>query len=465
MDRAEATTSQQEGGLRRDLSGRQVGMIAIGGAIGTGLFLGSGLAINMAGPAVIIAYVLAAFAALGLAYAMCEMIVVHPEAGGFGAVAHRYLGSFAGFVQRWIYWFAQVVNIGSEVVAAGLYMQFWYPQLPLWIPVVGFSVIMLAVNAAAVKFFGEFEYWFAMIKVVTIIVFIALGFTYIFFGLPGQEATGFGALTEYDGFLPNGVGAVWLAMTVVTFSYLGTEAIALTASESRDPRRDVPRAARGLVLRLGLFYVLGMLAVVSIVPWNQVSTEEDVMQSPFVRLFDTVGIPAAAGVMNFVILSAALSAMNTNLYITSRMTYSLAKDGFAPRWFTVLSANGTPRRALLISALGLGLAAAVAVGSPDTAFPMLLGIALFGALVTWLIILASHLAFRRTRTAQGLPDSPVRLPGAPVTTVLAMLFVAAVLLTTPFTEQFSVAWQAGVPFLLLVCLAYVLVMRSRSRRS
>nr|WP_258718617.1 amino acid permease [Saccharopolyspora gloriosae] len=465
MDQADGTgpDGSTSGGLRRDLSGRQVGMIAIGGAIGTGLFLGSGLAINIAGPAVIIAYAVAAFAALALAYALAEMIVVHPEAGGFGPIAQRYLGGLAGFVQRWIYWAAQVVNIGSEVVAAGLYVQFWYPQLPLWLPVVVFSVVMLAINASAVKFFGEFEYWFALIKVVTIVVFVLLGITYIVFGLPGRPATGVDALTAHDGFLPNGIGAVWLALTVVTFSYLGTEAIAVTASESRDPRRDVPRAARNMVLRLGLFYVLGMLVVVSILPWNQVSTEEDVTQSPFVALFATAGIPAAAGIMNFVVLTAALSAMNTNLYVTARMTYSLAVDGYAPKWFAGLSKHGAPQRALVLSAGGLVLAAGISVFAESTAFPLLLGLALFGALITWLIIFASHLAFRRHRAEQGLPASPVRLRGAPVTTLLAMLFIAAVLLTTPFTEQFNTAWKAGVPFLLLLCLAYYLLRRRAAR--
>lgn len=460
MDQVE----ESEPELRRDLSGRQVGMIAIGGAIGTGLFLGSGLAISIAGPAVIIAYVVAAFAALALAYALAEMIVVHPEAGGFGAIAHRYLGGLAGFVQRWIYWAAQVVNIGSEVVAAGLYVQFWYPQVPLWMPVVAFSVIMLLVNAAAVRYFGEFEYWFAMIKVVTIVVFILLGITYIVVGLPGREATGVDALTAHGGFLPNGVGAVWLALTVVTFSYLGTEAVSVTASESRNPSRDVPRAARGMVVRLALFYVLGMLVIVSILPWTQVSTGDDVTQSPFVRLFALAGVPAAAGVMNFVVLTAALSAMNTNLYVTARMTYSLARDGYAPRWFAGVSRNGTPRRALLLSAGGLVLAVVVSVFAPKTAFPLLLGLALFGALLTWLIIFASQLAFRRRRRAQGLPSSPVRLPGAPVTTVLAMAFTAAVLLTTPFTEQFNTAWKAGVPFLVLLVIAYFVVRRRASRR-
>ncbi len=431
-------------------------MIAIGGAIGTGLFLGSGLAISIAGPAVIIAYAVAAFAALTLAYALAEMIVVHPEAGGFGAVIQRYLGGLAGFVSRWIYWAAQVVNIGSEVIAAGLYLQFWYPQLPLWMPVVGFSVLMLAINVAAVRFFGEFEYWFAMIKVVTIVVFVVLGVVYIVFGLPGQQPVGVGALTEHGGFLPNGIGAVWLALTVVTFSYLGTEAVSMTAAESRNPGRDVPRAARRMVLRLGLFYVLGMLVVVSILPWNQASSSGEITESPFVRL---VSLPAAAGIMNFVVLTAALSAMNTNLYLTARMTHSLALDGYAPKWFAEVSANGVPRRALVLSAVGLALAASLSVVAEDTAFPMLLGLALFGALVVWLMIFASQLAFRRRRALEGLPPSPVQLPGAPVTTLLAMLFVAAVLLTTPFTEQFNTAWKAGVPFLLILCAAYYIIRR------
>lgn len=453
----------EPGGLRRELSGRQVTMLAVGGAIGTGLFLGSGLAISLAGPAVIIAYLVAALAALALAYALAEMVVVHPEAGGFGPIAQRYLGGLAGFVQRWIYWAAQVVNIGSDVVAAGLYMRFWYPELPLWLPVAVFSVLLLAVNAAAVRYFGEFEYWFAMVKVVTIVAFILIGLVGIFFGLPGQEPAGFSALTEHGGFLPNGVGAVWLALSVVTFSYLGTEAVAVAAAESRDPGRDVPRAARGMVVRLALFYVLGMLVVVAILPWNQVSTEEDVLQSPFVRLFAMAGIPAAAGIMNFVVLTAALSAMNTNLYVTSRMTYSLASDGYAPRWFARVSKNGSPRRALGLSAVGLVLAVIVSAVSPEQAFPLMVGLALFGALITWLLIFASQLAFRRQRKARGFPSSPVRLPGAPVTTVLAMSFLVAVLATTPFTEEFGTAWQAGIPFLGLLCVAYYVVRWRRVR--
>lgn len=297
------TSEETEDGLRRDLSGRQVGMIALGGAIGTGLFLGSGLAINHAGPAVLIAYVAAAFVALALAYALAEMVVVRPEAGGFGPISQRYLGGLASFVQRWLYWSAQVVNLGSEVVAAGIYVKFWYPGLPLWLPVVVFAAVMLAVNAAAVRFFGEFEYWFAMVKVVTIVVFVLLGLTYLVVGLPGHPAIGFSVLAR-DGLVPRGVGAVWTSLTAVTFSYLGTEIVAMTAAESRDPRRDVPRAARNMALRLALFYVLAVFVLVSILPWHSVSGG-GIAQSPFVRLFSLAGIPAAAGIMNAVVLTAA----------------------------------------------------------------------------------------------------------------------------------------------------------------
>ena len=445
-------------GLRRDLSGRQVSMIALGGAIGTGLFLGSGLAISIAGPAAVLTYAVAALAALALAYALAEMLVVHPEAGGFGAITHRYLGGLPSFVQRWMYWATQTVNIGSEVVAAGLYVRFWYPELPLWLPVVVFSLVVLAVNAAAVRLFGEFEYWFAMIKVVTIVVFVLLGLTYLVLGLPGRPALGVGTLTGHGGFAPNGLGAVWMALTAATFSYLGTEAVAITAAESRDPVRDLPRAARTTVLRLGLFYVLAVFVVAAILPWDSLGGE-DVSQSPFVRLFALAGVPAAAAIMNVVVLTAALSAMNTSVYVTSRMALSLARDGFAPRWFAGISPGGTPRRALLLSAAGMALATAVSATSPEDAFPLLLGMALFGGLLTWLIVFASHIAFRRRRAAEGLPPSPVRLRGSPVTPGLAMVFLVAVLLTMPFTEQFATAWAAGVPFLLVLCLAYLLVRR------
>lgn len=458
LEREPEQAADGESGLRRDLSSRQISMIALGGVIGTGLFLGSGLAIGIGGPSVIIAYIGAGAIALALTYALAEMVSTHPEAGGFGAIAQRYLGPLAGFVQRWIYWAAQVVNLGSEAVATGLYVRYWFPQLPLWVPVLAFSVLMLGINLAAVRLFGETEYWFAMIKVITIVVFILLGVAYAFVGLPEHDAVGLGHLTDDGGFFPNGPGSLWLALTVVTFSYLGTEAVAVTAAESKQPRRTVPKAARSMVLRLVVFYVLATAVVVTVVPWRTAAgADETVRQSPFVSVFATAGIPIAAAVMNFVVLTAALSAMNTNLYVTSRIAHSLARDGFAPRALTRTSKHGVPAPALGLSAVGLLIACAVSFVDADNAFPLLLGLALFGALVTWLLIFASHIAFRRANSER----APVRLAGAPFTTVIPAIVLLGVLVTTAFTDQFGTAWKAGVPVLVLLLLAYPLVKRRK----
>lgn len=450
----------EETGLRRDLSARQVSMIALGGVIGTGLFLGSGLAIGLGGPAVIIAFVCAGLVALALTYALAEMVSTHPAAGGFGAIAQRYLGPMAGFVQRWIYWAAQVVNLGSEAVATGLYVRYWFPQLPLWVPVVAFSVLMVGINAIAVRLFGETEYWFAMIKVATIVVFILLGLVLIFVGLPERPAVGLGNFTGNGGFFPNGVGSLWLALTVVTFSFLGTEVVAVTAAESRQPRRTVPRAARSMVVRLIVFYVLATAVVIAVVPWQQAAgTGDSVRQSPFVTVFSGAGVPIAAAVMNFVVLTAALSAMNTNLYVTSRMVHSLATDGFAPRAFARVGRNGVPLRALGFSTGGLVIASVVSFVDEEHAFALLLGLALFGAVVTWILIFATHIAFRRANTEQ----APVRLWGAPFTTMIPAVVLLAVLVTTAFTPQFDTAWKAGVPVLVVLVLAYSVLRRRRRR--
>ncbi|PZG21143.1 amino acid permease [Nonomuraea aridisoli] len=440
-------------------------MIGLGGAIGTGLFLGSSLAISQAGPATILAYVICAGVALVIGWSLAEMVVVHPEAGAFGAIAHRYLGPWAGFVVRWTYWTIQVIAIGGEVIAAGIYVQFWWPSLPLWLPVIVFSAVVLAVNAVAVKLFGEVEYWFAMIKVVAIVVFILLGVLLITVGLPGAESTGTANLTAHDGFLPNGVNGLFLAMVFVLFSYIGTEAVSVTAAESENPVRDIPRAARRMVTRLALFYVLAISVVLTVVPWTTTAQGGEVTESPFVRVFAAAGIPAAATVMNFVVLTAALSSANTNLYLTTRMLHSLAANRYAPAWTGRLSASGVPRNALALSALGLALAAGVSAASESEAYLALFGVSVFGALVVWFLILLTHHAFRRSRAAQGLPASPVRLWGAPVTSSVVMVFLAAVLVSTLFIDSLRPAWWAGVPFFVILSVAYVVASRRAAARS
>ena len=443
-----------QGELSRQLQSRQLAMIGIGGAIGTGLFLGSTLAISNAGPATIVAYILCGLVALVIAWALAEMVVVHPEAGAFGSIAHRYLGPWAGFVVRWTYWAGQVIAVGGEVIAAGIYLQYWWPQLPLWLPVVLFSAVILVVNALTVSFFGTLEYWFSMIKVTAIAVFVVLGFVLIFFGLPGKAATGFGNLTSHGGFLPNGIGGLGLAMVFALFSYIGTEVVSVTAAESKDPAKDIPRAARKMVLRVGFFYVLAVIVIVSIVPWTVAAQGGTLDSSPFVKVFAAANIPAAAGIMNFVVITAALSSANTNLYVTTRMMHSLALHRLAPAWTGRLTATGVPRNALALSAIGMAIAAILSAQSNSQAYLVIFGISIFAAIIVWILIMLSHFAFRYRRRRLGLPESPVRLMGAPVTSGLTTLFLVAVLVSTFFVPGLDPAWEFGIPFFVLLLLVY-----------
>ncbi|GAA5115533.1 amino acid permease [Pseudonocardia adelaidensis] len=445
----------ESGGLRRELGTRQLTMIGIGGAIGTGLFLGSTFAVSQAGPGVVVAYTLCGLVALVIAWALAEMVVVHPTAGAFGSIAHAYLGAGTGFVLRWTYWAMQAIAIGGEMIAAGIYVQFWWPDLPLWLPVLVFSLVVLAVNSFAVKAFGETEYWLAMIKVSAICIFILLGVVLIVVGLPGRPATGVENLYAEGGFLPNGLPGLALAMVFVLFSYIGTEVVSVTAAESANPTRDVPRAARAMVLRLALFYILAVLVMVTVVPWTVTAEGGDLTASPFVTVFASAGIPAAAAIMNFVVLTAALSSANTNLYLTTRMLHSLAQHRLAPAWAGRLSSAGVPRAALALSAVGMLVATVLSWNQDSGAYLALFGISIFAALVVWILILVTHTAFRVRRRRLELPASPVRLWGAPVTPALVVVFLAGVLLSTTRIEGLDTAWQAGVPFFAVLVLVYL----------
>jgi len=443
---------ERERGLQRQLTRRHMTMIAMGGAIGTGLFLGSGMAVAEAGPSVIISYVLGAGLSLIMMYALAEMAVVHPTAGSFGVYAEIYLNPWAGFVVRYTYWFAQVVAVGGEVTAAGIYTQFWFPGVSLWIWVVVYSAALIFVNLTAVRLFGEFEYWFAMIKVSAILLFVVLGVGYVFtrFGTVAPVGSSNLLNPATGGFLPHGLAGVMKAMLVVVFSFYGIEIVAVTAGEALEPEREVPRALRSMVVRLGLFYIVAIALVVAIVPWQRAGLAE----SPFVTVFRSLGVPFAAGLMNFVVLTAALSSMNTNLYLTGRMLFSLARSGFAPRAFGRLSPHGSPRNAILSSTIGLALAAVLSVEFANSAYQWLFGIAIFGGILVWIAVLATLLAFRRTRARQGLPPGRIRMPFFPW---LPLFGIGALLLVLVdcFFVGLGVAWAAGGVWLCLVSLAYL----------
>lgn len=461
---ARSTVAPPPGGptgqLHKRLTSKQMSMIGLGGAIGTGLFLGSGLAISQAGPSTILAYVVCGMVALVIAWALAEMVIVHPIAGAFGVLAHSYIGAWAGFTVRWTYWAIQCIAIGGEVIAAGIYIRFWWPDIPIWLTTVVLAAAIIAVNATSVSLFGRVEYWFSMIKVSAIIVFVLLGLVLIFFGLPQHPATGFGNLVNDGGFMPNGVEGLLLAMVFVIFSFVGTEVVSVAAAESKDPAKDVPKATKNMVYRLALFYVLAITIVLTVSPWTQTAqVGSDITASPFVTVFASAGIPAAATIMNFVVLTAALSSANANLYLTTRMLHSLAEHHFAPQWTGKLTAKGVPARALILSTIGLALAAVISVVAENTAYLALFGISVFGALVVWILILITHMRFRYLRAKHGLPRSGSRLLGAPITTGLAILFLFTVLVSTAFIPGLTWSWMAGLPFFAVLIIVYLVISR------
>lgn len=449
----------QEHGLHQSLSKAQITMIGLGGAIGTGLFLGSGIAIGYAGPAVLISYIIAGFAAVVMVFSLSEMAVVHPTAGSFGLYAETYLNPWAGFVVRYTYWLAQVIAVGGEAVAAGVYMSFWYPDVPIWMWSLGFAFILLYLNSRSVSNFGTVEYWFAFIKVAAIIIFIILG-TSTIFGI-GQPATGTANLTGLPGgFMPNGWHGVWMGVIIGIFSFNGIEVIAVTSGETADPQRAIPAALRTMAFRLFLFYICALAIVVSFVPWTETGAKV-ITQSPFVKIFAHSGVRNAAGLMNFVVISAALSSMNTNIYLCSRMLFSLSRGRYAPAFLGRLSANGTPVAAILLSGGSILVAAAVSVVTP-LAYNYLFGVALFGAIVVWMIILASHIGFRRHHRAE---DLPVRMPLFPYMQIAGLTLLAAILITMGLdTEFWNISWIVGVPWLLLISAAYFFWKRNNSTR-
>ena len=314
--------AEREQGLKRRLSSGQMSMIAIGGAIGTGLFLGSKFAIGFAGPSVLISYAIGGLITLLLMGCLAEMTVAHSTSGSFGAYAEHYIGPLAGFLVRYAYWSCVVLAVGTEVTAVAEYMKFWFPSVPGWQWVCVFSAALIFINAMSVKAFGTVEYWFSTIKVSAIVAFIVLG-AYVVWGSPEH---GVAQYTAHGGFFPNGVWGMWVAVVISIFSYLSVEMIAVAAGEAEDPERAVKQAFRATIVRLVVFYLLTLALILAIVPWDQAGKGG----SPFVKVMQAVDIPYAAGVINFIVLVAALSAMNSQLYITTRMMFSLSRAGHAP---------------------------------------------------------------------------------------------------------------------------------------
>jgi L-asparagine transporter-like permease len=438
---------QREAGLRRDLKPHQVAMIGLGCTIGTGLFLGSAISVKLAGPSVIVSFLIGAFVALTVMWALAEMSVEHPTAGAFGVHAEMYLHPWAGFAIRYTYWLCLVVIIGSEVVAAAIYCQYWFPNVPTWLWIAGFSLAMIYVNTLSIENFGTLEYWFAMIKVVTIAVFLVLGTALLFgFGFPRIGAANY---TAYGGFFPGGVSGVALGVTMAIFSYLGLEIVGTTAGEAADPKTAVPRALRRTLFTLVLFYIGGLAIVVGIVPWSQIGLGE----SPFVRVFQTVGIPAAGHIMNFVVLTAALSAATVNVYFTSRLLFSLSRGGYAPARLGRLNKRGMPVAAVLVSSIGMVAALVLSQLFKNTAFVFMIGVAFFGGPFIWIMTLVTHLAFRRA-TKRANREIVRFAPPGPWSSLFGVIALVGVLISTWWVPSFHVALLTGPPWLIFISLCY-----------
>ena len=448
---------RRESGLMQKLSAAQMTMIAIGGAIGTGLFMGSAFAIGFAGPSVLISYAIGALIGLLLMGCLAEMTVAHPTSGSFGAYAEHYLGPLAGFVVRYAYWAAVVLAVGMEVTAVGKYMKYWFPAVEQWIWVALFSVVLAAVNATSVKAFGQMEYVFSMVKVVAICAFILIG-AYVVFG-SRPAGVGFANYTVDGGFFPNGWWGTWVGVIVAIFSYLNLESIAIAAGEAENPRQAVTSAFKTTVLRLVLFYLLSLALMLAIVPWSHASTDT----SPFVKVMEIVGIPGAAGALNFVVLVASLSAMNAQLYVTSRMMFSLSRGGYAPAALGRVNARGVPLGAIAVSCLGMAVAMVVNALKPEESLALMMSIAMFGAMFAWFMIFVTHLRFRPRWQQEHLGERlQFRMWGFPVFTLLGAALMLAVIVTTYFTDVFHLTALVGVPMLLLLAAVYQFWYRQRA---
>jgi len=448
--------------LNRALTQRQLTMMTIGGAIGVGLFLGSSVTIRLAGPGVILSYLFSAIVALIVAYSVAEMAVTHPVAGSFGVYAQTYLNGWSGFTVRITYAFVQILAIGAEVTAVAIYFSVWFPAVPQWVWVVGVSLGLIAVNGLRVGNFGEFEYWFAIIKVITIVIFILLGLGLIF-GVGPAHAIGFSNLISHGGFLPNGLKGVWLALSLALTSYMGVEIIGITAGEALHPEKTIPHAMRTVILRLILFYVLSVTVMLSMTPWDRMGS--GITGSPFVLAFAKAGIPYAAKIMNLVVITAALSSANTNLYLTSRTLFSLSHDGYLPKGTGRLSRNGVPYIALMVSTAGMAAAILLAVFAPSRAFLLLYGVAVAGMFFAWSIILLAHLSFRRSIGKSRVAQLPVRLPFSPYSQIVALIALAAIAMSTYHVEGLEYSVPSFIPFLLVITAFYWMPKRrNRGKR-
>ncbi|GAA4850627.1 amino acid permease [Kitasatospora terrestris] len=445
-----------EEGYERGLNSRQIQMIAIGGAIGTGLFLGAGTAISKAGPSLILSYAVAGVVIFVIMRALGELLTYRPVAGSFAEYAREFLGPFAGFVTGWTYWLFWVVTGMAETTAAAVYVRFWAPGCPQWLSALVFLLLLYAANLISVKLFGEIEFWFSMVKVTAIIgmILIGIGVLTIGFSDAGDTAS-ITNLWDDGGFFPKGVGATVMTLQIVMFAYLGVELVGVTAGESENPQKTLPRAINTLPWRIVLFYVGALTIILSLVPW----TEFQPGVSPFVAAFGKVGIPAAAGIINFVVLTAALSSCNSGMYSTGRMLRDLALRGQAPGRLTALNRNRTPAVAITLSCLLMGVGVVLNYLVPARAFEYITSVATVCGLWTWSVILLSQIRYRTAWKRGHLPPPSFRAPGGAGPSWIALAFLAMVVVLIALDEEARIALYVFPAWALALVVGYRVLSR------
>jgi D-serine/D-alanine/glycine transporter len=423
---------QQE--LKRDLKNRHVQLIAIGGTIGTGLFLGAGKSIELAGPSIIFSYLLIGIALFFVMRALGELLLSNTGYTSFTEFATEYIGPWAGYVTGWTYWFCWIMTAMADIIAVGVYMQYWF-DIPQWMPAFACLIILVGLNLLSVKLFGELEFWFAIIKVITIIALIAVGIVLLVIGFETNTGTvSLSNIWSHGGMFPNGVQGFLLSFQLVVFSFVGMELVGVSAAETANPRKNIPSAINKIPVRILLFYVGAIIVILTINPWTLLSGDS----SPFVGVFTLIGIPIAAGIINFVVMTSAASACNSGLFSTSRILHSLSKDGSAPKRVGRLNKRAVPSNALLLSAIVVSVGALLSKVIPEQAFTIVTTISAICFIWVWSIILIAHIKYKKTRPELAV-KSTFKAPFAPYINYAVLALFALVLIVMLFAEATRLA--------------------------
>lgn len=423
--------------LQRELNNRHIQLIAIGGAIGTGLFLGSGQTISLTGPSLLFTYMLIGIVLFAFMRALGELLLSNSKFNSFVDIANEYLGPFGGFVIGWTYWVCWIVSSMSDLTAMGQYFAYWYPQVPHWLTVLFIVLILISFNLLGARLFGELEFWFSIIKVVTIITMVIVGLVLIFLSFKTEYGhASFGNLIHHGGMFPHGAAGFLMSFQIAVYSFIGIELIGVTAGETKNPEKTIPKAINNVPIRILLFYIGGLLVIMSVIPWFKIDPDS----SPFVKLFTLIGVPFAAGIVNFVVLTAAASATNSGIYSNSRILFGLAKQGLGPKALTKTNSNGVPYLSMFVSSITLLIAALLNFVFPDAIklfiYVTTLSTVLF--LVVWGMIIVSYIAYVKKNPEQH-QSSAFKLWGGKIIAYIVLSFFLFIFILLFFSKYTRVA--------------------------